>query len=273
LPKLFQLLTKEEQTIFFSLVDSALKSNILSSREERQVRRTLEYKLTDLGIENPENLAYEMTNTGIHEIDENFISLLRSPNANYILKIAYHLVNQKRSTQNITLAVEKASKVVFALKNYSRKDNTDTKVEASITLGIDTVLMLYHSQMKHGVEVVKRIEELPYLLCYPEELNQVWTNLIHNALQAMDYKGTLEVIANLAGNNILVTVKDTGKGIPESIRERVFEAFFTTKPVGQGSGLGLDIVKKIVDKHAGKIYFESEVGRGTTFFVELPLNA
>ena len=170
------------------------------------------------------------------------------------------------------LAVDKASKIIFALKNYSRKDYRDEKVEASIVQGIEIVLTLYHNQIKQGVEVIKDLEDVPTIWCYPEELNQVWTNLIYNALQAMDFKGLMEISTRVVENHILVTVKDTGKGIPENVRGRIFEPFFTTKPMGEGSGLGLDIVKKIIDKHNGKIYFETEMLKGTTFFVELPLS-
>lgn len=271
LPVLFLSLTQEQQIAFSSLLEKALENKPLSSKEERQARRALEQELTEKNIQNADNLAYDLINAGIYELNKSFDILLYLPNAPQVLKLAYHLVNQKRSTQNILLAVDKASKVIFALKNYARKDHTDEKVEASVVQGIEIVLMLYNSQIKQGVEVIKNLEDVPTIWCYPEELNQVWTNLIHNAIQAMNYKGILEISTQLVKNHVLVSVKDTGKGIDESIRERVFEAFFTTKPIGEGSGLGLDIVKKIVDKHKGKIYFETEVGKGTTFFVELPL--
>jgi signal transduction histidine kinase len=107
--------------------------------------------------------------------------------------------------------------------------------------------------------------------CLPDELNQVWTNLVHNALQAMDHKGTLTVGLHRDGGDAVVSVADTGCGIPEDIRARIFDAFFTTKPAGEGTGLGLDIVRKIIDKHQGRIEVESEVGRGSTFTVRLPI--
>jgi len=109
------------------------------------------------------------------------------------------------------------------------------------------------------------------IMCYPDELNQVWTNLLHNALQAMDYRGTLQIEVKQQERNLLVSIADTGKGISSEIMPRIFEPFFTTKAPGEGSGLGLDIVKKIIDKHEGEIDVESASGK-TKFTVRLPLN-
>jgi two-component system NtrC family sensor kinase len=118
--------------------------------------------------------------------------------------------------------------------------------------------------------VVRNYEDIPPLSCFPDELNQVWTNLIHNALQAMNHEGTLTIGIRQEGDNAVVSVSDNGCGIPEEIRGKIFDVFFTTKPAGVGSGLGLDIVKKIIDKHQGRIEVQSEVGVGTTFSVFLP---
>jgi signal transduction histidine kinase len=177
----------------------------------------------------------------------------------------------KMSNQNIQVATERASKIIFALKNFSRQDNTDKKEHANINESLETVLTLYHNQIKQGVEVVKNLADLPAVLCYPDELVQVWTNLIHNAVQAMEGKGTLTIETKLIEEKLQVSITDTGAGIPTDIQDKIFNAFFTTKKIGEGSGLGLDIVKKIIDKHAGKIWFETEVGKGTTFLVQLPV--
>ncbi|MFY7788127.1 MAG: sensor histidine kinase, partial [Thermoflexibacteraceae bacterium] len=92
-----------------------------------------------------------------------------------------------------------------------------------------------------------------------------------NAIQAMHHQGTLRIMTQLQNDTIVVSVTDSGHGIPDDIKDKIFNAFFTTKKAGEGSGLGLDIVKKIIDKHKGKIYFETEIGKGTTFFVEIPV--
>jgi signal transduction histidine kinase len=151
-------------------------------------------------------------------------------------------------------------------------------VLANIVDGLETVLILYQNQLKHGITLYKEFEEVPSILCYPDELNQVWTNLIHNAIQAMEGKGDLTIsvgrnpkgFENLSGLDVRIT--DTGKGIPPEIKARIFDAFFTTKAAGEGSGLGLYIVKQIIDKHKGNITYESGEGKGTTVIVELPQN-
>jgi signal transduction histidine kinase len=126
--------------------------------------------------------------------------------------------------------------------------------------------------MKHGIELIKEFEPVPQLMCYPDELNQVWTNIIHNAIQAMDNKGILAIKLRSDENFIRICITDSGKGIPESIKDRIFEPFFTSKPKGEGSGLGLDIVKKIIEKHNGMIKVESKPGK-TTFCISLPINS
>ena len=133
------------------------------------------------------------------------------------------------------------------------------------------MLELYRNQLKHGVEVIRSYETLP-ISCYPDELIQVWTNLIHNAVQAMQGKGRLEIRAFESEGRAIVQVTDSGSGIPADIQEKIFEPFFTTKPAGEGSGLGLDIVRNIIEKHSGKIEVESVPGK-TTFTVLIPIDA
>jgi two-component system NtrC family sensor kinase len=125
--------------------------------------------------------------------------------------------------------------------------------------------------LKKGIEVNRNYEEIPKVNCYPDELNQVWTNLIHNSIQAMGNEGTLDVSIKSQKETVQIIITDSGSGIPEEIVGNIFDPFFTTKPAGEGSGLGLDIVKKIVDKHDGEIFVKSRTGK-TSFTVTLPLN-
>jgi signal transduction histidine kinase len=208
---------------------------------------------------------------GIYQDDiTKFLPLLQNSQSRKILHIAYKLVSLQKSAQTITTAVQRAGKVIFALKSFAHYDHSGNKITTQIDASIETVLTLYHSQLKHGVEVIKNYAKLPSILCYPDELNQVWTNLIHNALQAMDNKGTLQIDLVEQENQILISITDSGSGIPDEIKFRIFEPFFTTKPAGEGSGLGLDIVKKIIDKHEGKIEIDSQPGK-TTFSVFISL--
>jgi signal transduction histidine kinase len=171
---------------------------------------------------------------------------------------------------NIALAADKTSKVVFALKNYSHTRQSESVEPASLANLLDTVLSIYHNQLKYGIEVSTDYDDVPKVPCFADELSQVWTNLVSNAMQAMEGRGTLHVELRNLGNVAQVRITDSGPGIPEHVQPRIFEPFYTTKERGQGTGLGLDICKKIVAKHEGRIYFDTEPGR-TTFIVELPI--
>ena len=192
---------------------------------------------------------------------DKYISILKTDKGEEILENVYELSSIYSSSENISIAAERASKVVFALKSFAHFDKTGEPVEADITEGIETVLTLYHNMLKQGIELEKDFRAKPVIKCFPDELNQVWTNLIHNAIQAMDGKGKLKIKIDEDDKNVIVSVTDSGRGIPEEIKDRIFEPFFTTKPQGEGSGLGLDIVRKIIEKHKGKIEFESVAGR------------
>jgi signal transduction histidine kinase len=272
LPEFFQGLSTERQQDFFALLQkSTQQTPSLSSKEKRQCKRELQHQLELQSIENADRLASTLVNIGVYDDIQPFLPLLKDPDSENILKTAYQFATVQRSTITITAATEKATKIVSALKTYARYDHSGSKVQANIIEGIETVLILYHNQIKHGVEVIRNYGESPSIWCYPDELNQVWTNLIHNALQAMNNKGTLTINVTRQAANLLVTITDNGKGIPPEIMPRIFEPFFTTKPPGEGSGLGLDIVRNIVAKHQGKIEVSSKPGK-TIFTVSLPIN-
>jgi PAS domain S-box-containing protein len=244
---------------------------LFSNREKRQFKRALMQQLSNNSVANSETVADTLVDIGIYDNIESILPLLQDPTSSDILQQAYQFTALQRSTNTIITATDRAAKVVFALKAYSRSNSTGEKVIANITEGIETILTLYYNQLKHGVEVVRNYQDgLPELLCYPDELNQVWTNLIHNALQAMNNCGILTVDVRVENQLLLVGVTDNGTGIPPEILPRIFEPFFTTKPAGEGSGLGLDIVKKIVEKHSGNIEVRSAIGQ-TSFIVSIPI--
>jgi len=271
LPALLQQLSPERQADFFALLESAQQNQeTLSFREERQLKRVLKKELETQGIDDADTIAATLVKLGITQDIAFFMPLLQEKNNIFILDTAYNLYLQQNNSQNIMLAVERASKIVFALKSYARYDHSGQMTRARVTEGIDVVLTIYHNQLKQGIEVSKDYMDVPAILCYPEELNQVWTNLIHNAIQAMNSKGKLEIAVAEQNNTIVVQITDSGCGIEPEIKPRIFEPFFTTKPAGEGSGLGLDIARKIIDKHQGKIEVESKPGQ-TTFSVWLPI--
>jgi len=143
--------------------------------------------------------------------------------------------------------------------------------EVAVAKGIESTLVMLSYKLKHGVEVVRNYEPaLPRIDSFGSELNQVWTNLIDNAADAMENKGTLRIRTAREGEDVLVEFIDDGPGIPPEIQTRIFDPFFTTKPMGHGTGLGLDTVYRIVRKHRGNVSFVSHPGN-TCFRVRLPI--
>ncbi len=273
LPEFFQSLSPERRQDFLLLLQhSNPQTTQLSTKEKRQAKRALNRQLESFAIDNADTVADTLVDLGIYDNIEPFLPLLQNPESGKILNKAYQLGTLQKSTNTIKTATDRAAKVVFALKSYTHWNASGDKLLAKVTDGIETILTLYYNQLKQGVEVIRNYEkDLPEILCYPDELNQVWTNLIHNALQAMGNKGILTINANQQDSWMRVSITDSGAGIAPEIMSRIFEPFFTTKPPGEGSGLGLDIVRKIVEKHQGKIEVESVPGK-TTFTVSIPIS-
>ena len=168
---------------------------------------------------------------------------------------------------------ERISELVCSMKSYSHLDR-GVRQKVDVHQGIEDTLKLFVHQFKHGVEIKRNYyKEVPKILAYGSELNQVWTNLIDNAIHAMDGKGKLEIRTQYKqkNNSVSVEIIDSGSGIDPEVRSRIFEPFFTTKTVGQGSGLGLETVRRIIEnRHQGSILVDSQPGR-TCFTICLPI--
>ncbi len=271
LPTFFHELKLEQQNQFLSLLERSLQQEaILSTKEKRQARKALTVELQAQSILEADIVADSLVSMGIYDDITPFLNLLHLQENQSILEQAYQLASLQKSARTITSAADRAAKIIFALKNFAHFDQSGEKIQTDIIEGIETVIILYNHQLKQGIEVIKNYTKLPEIWCYPDELNQVWTNLIHNALQAMKNEGILTITTRLEENQIVVSIQDTGSGIPDHIKDKIFDPFFTTKRAGEGSGLGLDIVRKIIAKHRGKIDFVSQPG-DTTFNVFLPL--
>jgi signal transduction histidine kinase len=172
----------------------------------------------------------------------------------------------------ITDSVTRISSLVGAAKQYSQLDRAPYQV-IDVRELIDSTLVMLGGKIGPDITVVKAYNPVPPIPVYASELNQVWTNLIDNAVAAMDGAGTLTVRTSQDTDQVVVEFADTGPGIPAAIKDRIFEPFFTTKPVGQGTGLGLDISWRIVvNRHHGDLRVESEPGN-TRFFVRLPISS
>jgi signal transduction histidine kinase len=193
------------------------------------------------------------------------------------LKAAVHWLNYTVETELLMNEIEdsttRISTLVGAAKQYSQLDRAPFQV-VDVHKLLDSTLLMLGGKIPPGIKVVKEYgKTLPAIPAYAAELNQVWTNLIDNAVSAMNGKGTLTVRTGLDRDQLLIEFGDTGPGIPPDVQKRIFEPFYTTKPVGEGTGLGLDISWRIVvNKHHGDLQVESVPG-DTRFRVRLPLTA
>jgi signal transduction histidine kinase len=177
-----------------------------------------------------------------------------------------------RDNNEITVtASERIADIVRSLKNFARLDEADFQ-EADIHEGLDSTLTLLHHQLKNRITVDKHYGDLPCILCYPNQLNQVFMNILSNAEQAIDGEGVIRITTERRGDDyVAIRIGDSGKGIAQSELKRVFDPGFTTKGVGVGTGLGLSISYNIVQKHRGKIEAKSEPGTGTEITITLPI--
>ncbi|EKR92747.1 PAS domain S-box protein [Leptospira santarosai str. CBC379] len=247
------------------------KESILSRENRRIVLNAIKTKLVGFGYENAHDIADRLLDNGLPLALEEFPSLFSNPKSYPLVRFALEEIHAYRNILLIRLAVDRTSKIVYALKTYAHIDTEENrgKVVTDLAENIETVLTIYHNKIKGGVEVELDFPIRLLIAAYPDDLVQVWTNLIYNSLQAMRFKGKIRISIQDRKDEVLVSIEDNGPGIPREVRERIFDPFFTTKGPGEGSGLGLDISRRIVKKHQGRIELESESGK-TVFHIFLP---
>ncbi|EMY78483.1 PAS domain S-box protein [Leptospira weilii serovar Ranarum str. ICFT] len=246
-------------------------SDLVLGLERRKRVKEVRANLESLGFFAPSNELCEVAfECGLYGKEKEYLELLKHEEAVPILELVMDLLGPERNSQTIQAAVERSSKILYALKSFAHFDNNSVLEYSNLRENVETVLTLYQNLFRHGVELSVEFEELPFVPIYRDDLLHLWTNLIMNAVQAMNYSGRLKIGVNREDDFAVVKVEDSGPGIPESIRERIFDPFFTTKPPGEGSGLGLDICLKVVEKHKGMIFYDSEPGK-TVFTVKLPI--
>jgi two-component system NtrC family sensor kinase len=188
------------------------------------------------------------------------------------LKIDYLFEDCPQLIAESQEGAQRVRKIVQDLKSFSRVDEVDQK-HADINECIDSTINIAWNEIKYVATLTKEYGDLPPVLCYPQQLNQVFMNLLVNAAHAIEGQGEIRVRTWQENDTIYASVSDSGCGISEENQKHIFEPFFTTKQVGKGTGLGLSISYDIIKKHHGEILVESQVGKGTTFTVILPVNA
>ena len=255
-------------------VERVAKAGALSPMEASDREDAVADWLDDHGIAGGWDLAPAFVQAGL---DQEWLDQVAAAVDGAVLESAIRWLNYTVETELLMNEIEdstsRVSGLVNAARQYSQLDRAPFQVVDVHEL-LDSTLQMLTAKIGPGVRVVREFDHtLPQIPAYPGELNQVWTNLVDNAVSAMDGDGTLTVRTWRDHGRLVVEFGDTGPGVPEEIRRRIFEPFFTTKPVGQGTGLGLDISWRIVvNKHHGDLEVESRPG-DTRFRVRLPLTA
>jgi signal transduction histidine kinase len=267
-------------------VDAVTKKLFRVLSENREVNLTLrqrtakEEELTDLfdemEIDNSEEIAESFVEFGFETED---VELFRSHIPRQFFSPIFNWINNllvtERMVQDIGESAKRIASLVASVKTYTHMDQGQDKQYADIRIGIkNTLQMLIYRIKKDNITLVKNFDEtLPPVKAQIGELNQVWTNLIDNALDAMEPngKGTLTIKTEKDKEFVQVSIIDDGPGIPEEVRSRIFDPFFTTKEMGKGTGMGLEVVQRIVHQHNGSIKVTSEPGH-TAFNVCFPID-
>ena len=216
-------------------------------------------------------LAPTFVRAGLHREElEELAECLKGQALNDALQWLEASWSSQELVKEIEQSMTRISDLVRAIKEYSYMDRADLQ-EVDVHQGLENTLVILGHKLKRGVTVTREYAaDLPHISAYGGALNQIWTNLIVNAIDAMNGQGNLWIRTAVKPDHILVEINDDGPGIPPDIQGRIFEPFFTTKPQGEGTGLGLDTVYRIVRKHHGEIRFQSKPG-DTCFQVRLPL--
>jgi signal transduction histidine kinase len=244
-------------------LDVAAKRTALDALDAADAEDELEAKLEDLGVPEPWWLAEPLAAAGVDEDWLVRVHALAGPATDAALRWLAATLTAKGLAAELEESTRRMSDLVGAVKSYAYVDR-GALVEVDLHEGLETTLVVLGHKLKHTtIEVVRDYDR--------SELNQVWTNLLDNAIDALGESGTITVATRREGQSAVVEIADDGPGIPPEIRERIFDSFFTTKDVGFGTGLGLATARRvIVDGHGGGLTVESEPGR-TVFQVRLPI--
>ena len=245
--------------------------NTYTTREERVILKAIESELQKF-YGKPEEigrLARKILDLGYAALNKELSELLQHEQASEIFMVGSILSRLERSSSTIAIASDRATRVVKALNNFSHSD-TQTKWNwFSLKESFDSALVLFWNQIKHGINLALDIPKDVVLFGNADAFSQVWTNIIKNAVQATNGQGTIRIEYQNVNHNHVISISNNGKPIPSDDITRIFEAFYTTKQKGEGTGLGLNIVRNIIEQHAGTITCTSDTTE-TKFTITIP---
>ncbi len=242
---------------------------------ETQAQLTQSEKMKSLG-QLVAGVAHELNNpigfvhANLQLLDEYVVKLVDAQRTENDTERIQEAINKllERSREG----TQRVKKIVQDLRTFSRMDQAELQ-EADLHEEIDRTLRLMEPRFKNNIEVERHYGDIPPVRCYPGQLNQVFLNLLMNSCDAIEQDGTIRITTRPTGDGVRLEFHDDGPGIPEDEQSRIFDPFFTTKPVGVGTGLGLSLSHGIIERHGGRISVASQPGRGTSFVIELPLDA
>ncbi|TGK84550.1 histidine kinase [Leptospira noumeaensis] len=270
----YEPIPKDCYPILISLVEYSLSQvELLSGKEYREQKQKISQNLETLGINDTTRVSELLVCLGLKEIPKEWISVFSEKRSDSLLVLAEKVVRILQGTNTIQTAANRAIKIAQALKNFTHFDPKAEKQSIHLSDSIQNIIAILGGYIKQGIQISTISETIPPIDCYPDELNQVWSNLLQNAIQSTNGKGEIKIeIGQTSLQNepfAFVSIQDSGPGIPEDIIGKIFDPFFTTKPVGQGTGLGLYISKQVIEKHRGIIEVHSKP-KETKFIVYLP---
>ncbi len=252
-------------------VSRAAAATALDALDAADAEEELLGRLEALGVQEPWRLAEPLAGAGVDQAWLERVAALAGPATGAALRWVAATLTAGRLAAELQESTERLSALVGAVKSYAYLDRGDL-VEVDLHEGLETTLTVLGFKLKHtALEVVRDYDRsLPRLTVRGSELNQVWTNLLDNAIDALGERGTITIATRADGGCAVVEIGDDGPGIPEDLAGRIFDPFFTTKDVGHGTGLGLATARRIVvERHDGSLTLESRPGR-TVFRVRLP---
>jgi PAS domain S-box-containing protein len=237
--------------------------NTLSDYQNDMFSLIKEYKklITDL----KEAMATAKYPGSIPEQMKQIVALESKIDINYILDDMPNLIEESLE------GTERIKRIVIDLKDFAHPGEQKLKY-ANINKNFDSTLNIVWNELKYKTTVTKDYGELPKVQCYPQQIKQVFMNLLLNAAQAVEKKGEIRIVTRAVDGQVEIVISDTGSGITKENLSKIFDPFFTTKDVGKGTGLGLNIAYNIIQRHKGTIEAHSEVGKGTTFTIRIPVS-